>query len=88
MDVRARNLCDGTGCGRGDVLRVFQKPVIFAAVFILTHIVSPSAAYGLGTFLFGAGSCHEVFRAGNSGCACDPDSAAWCDGVSRHFTKA
>lgn len=50
----------GLGCGRRDVMGAFRQPVLFAAIFILTHIISPIAAYGIGTLLFGAGSSYTA----------------------------
>ncbi|WP_424768367.1 bile acid:sodium symporter family protein [Paenibacillus sp. sgz302251] len=48
------------GCGLGQLRAVMRRPGIMGLTFIIAHVLSPLAAYGLGTLIFGAGSPYVV----------------------------
>ncbi|MCR2804310.1 bile acid:sodium symporter family protein [Paenibacillus soyae] len=48
------------GCGLRELSGVMKKPGIMGLTFVIAHIVSPLAAYGVGTAVFGADSPYVV----------------------------
>lgn len=48
------------GCGMKHLATVMKRPGVMAWTFVLTHIVSPLIAYGLGALIFGADSPYVV----------------------------
>ncbi|WP_141500312.1 bile acid:sodium symporter family protein [Paenibacillus luteus] len=48
------------GCGLGQLREVMKKPGVMVLTFVIAHVLSPLAAYGLGTLIFGADSPYVV----------------------------
>ncbi|WP_051250663.1 bile acid:sodium symporter family protein [Paenibacillus harenae] len=48
------------GCGFGQLREVLRKPGIMALTFAIAHLLSPLAAYGIGSLVFGADSPYVV----------------------------
>ncbi|MEK3883114.1 bile acid:sodium symporter family protein [Paenibacillus sp. PL2-23] len=48
------------GCGLRELSGVMKKPGVMGLTFIIAHIVSPLAAYGIGSAVFGADSPYVV----------------------------
>jgi predicted Na+-dependent transporter len=48
------------GCGFGQLREVLRRPGIMALTFVIAHIVSPLAAYGIGALAFGEDSPYVV----------------------------
>ncbi|WP_274649685.1 bile acid:sodium symporter family protein [Paenibacillus humicola] len=48
------------GCGLGQLRAVVRRPSVVAWTFVLTHVLSPLVAFGLGSALFGADSPYVV----------------------------
>lgn len=48
------------GCGLGQLREVLKRPGVMLLTFVIAHVLSPLAAYGLGTFIFGADSPYVV----------------------------
>ncbi|MNZ49230.1 Sodium Bile acid symporter family protein [compost metagenome] len=48
------------GCGLGQLREVAKRPGIMGLTFVLAHLISPLAAYGVGTLVFGANSPYVV----------------------------
>ncbi|WP_139995347.1 bile acid:sodium symporter family protein [Paenibacillus paridis] len=48
------------GCGLGQLREVMKKPGVMVLTFVIAHVLSPLAAYGIGTLIFGADSPYVV----------------------------
>ncbi|HTG71621.1 MAG TPA: hypothetical protein VL921_20345 [Candidatus Udaeobacter sp.] len=48
------------GCGLGQLREVLKRPGVMLLTFVIAHVLSPLAAYGLGAFIFGADSPYVV----------------------------
>jgi BASS family bile acid:Na+ symporter len=48
------------GCGLGQLREVLKKPGVMVLTFVIAHVLSPLAAYGIGTLIFGADSPYVV----------------------------
>ncbi|MBD2871557.1 bile acid:sodium symporter family protein [Paenibacillus sp. IB182493] len=48
------------GCGLGQLREVMRRPGIMALTFAIAHVLSPLAAYGIGSLAFGADSPYVV----------------------------
>jgi BASS family bile acid:Na+ symporter len=48
------------GCGLGQLRIVMKRPGIMVLTFVIAHVLSPLAAYALGTLVFGADSPYVV----------------------------
>ncbi|GGN91978.1 bile acid:sodium symporter family protein [Saccharibacillus kuerlensis] len=50
----------GVGCGREHLRQVFARPMPIVLTLVLSHLVAPLAAFGIGSVLFGASSAYTV----------------------------
>lgn len=48
------------GCGLGQLREVMRRPGIMVLTFVIAHVISPLAAYGIGVLVFGADSPYVV----------------------------
>jgi BASS family bile acid:Na+ symporter len=48
------------GCGLSQLKEVMRRPGIMGLTFMIAHVVSPLAAYGIGTLVFGANSPYVI----------------------------